>query len=357
MARSPSLYIKHIASEKALTNRARCFVRFDSRQSHSHRDGEALMHYASWPIIAPVAITVTLVATVATLAILRRRRRIRQASPQACLEQYKQILRSVLPCEMITQDGLLKTPQGSGEPIRIVPPRQKSFSLRLFSKIKLSEMPGPPGAFYDGLPIVFKLIKFHLLANKPGVSGDEYRALLAVLDANLLFCGNEDTISLWAQKRSSSLAHETFHDVQGYLLEYYPDIFRKLQNGVRSRRREIEAWYAEPSTSAWRTDSDYTLRHIFPDCLGDSLCFSARYGRIVAGLKEAVTKSTGMPPSSALEHLMCDCLMDFGRMEAIPVFMAAAAGREPIAQKILSEIFEESGLNPFFYQTLPRFYT
>ncbi len=271
---------------------------------------------------------------------------------QKALKQYRQILASILPPQFLTADGFLKRPCGRAEPIEIVPPLQPSLGERMLVRILDFLLGGRsildnPGASYDGgLP--YKLLRRRLLRSRGKLPEHEYTAIESYVEESLMREGDDDVIDLRMQFRSASLAHEAFHDIQGYLLDHYPDIYDRLEHGVQQRKAKIEAWYSCLSTARWRTQRDYQLQHLFPSHYVDSP-YKVVIGPIIY---EGYRRLNYY--SRHIGDLAAQTQMDMGRAEAIPVLLAAAAGGNAAAAEILSEIFGEAGLRSDFAETLPR---
>ncbi len=268
------------------------------------------------------------------------------------LGKYKQLIASILPPEMISQDGLLRKPGGGGEPITIVPPEDQTKTMRekMFSILLGKPQPKKGGgASYSG-GLMYKMIRKNLEDAKDSLPPEEYDALDRFVKENLMFEGEDDIINLAKQKRPGSMAHESFHDIQGYLLDYFPQVYKQLQSGIETERKSIEAWYSDPSTERWRTNRDYQLKHLYPETWSDSP-YKSTAGTMLAGVKKRVKGN----PSEATKNIATETQMDLGRAEAIPVLMAASAEGDPLSTSILSRIFGAAGLNPDFYKTMPKF--
>ena len=271
------------------------------------------------------------------------------------LGKYKQLIASILPPEMISQDGLLRKPGGGGEPITIVPPEDQTKTLRekMFSILLGKPQPKKGGgASYSG-GLMYKILRKNLEDAKPDLPETEYNALDRFVKENLLFQGEDDIINLAQQKRPGSFAHESFHDIQGYLLDYFPQVYKQLQSGIETERKSIEAWYSDPSTERWRSNRDYQLKHLYPESTSDS-----PYRDTI--LQEAATTSKKITGQTSLSRTFWDktydqTMKEFGRAEAIPVLMAASAEGDPLSTSILSRIFGAAGLNPDFYKNMPKF--
>lgn len=164
---------------------------------------------------------------------------------------------------------------------------------------------------------------------------------------------SRDTIDLRGQKRPGSLAHEAFHDIQGYLLDYRPEVFDALLGAMTQFRESIVRWYDDPDTAQWRTDGDYQLTHIFPETTKD-----VPYGdEWLEGVMQACKREAGdrlmFIGKGFWEHVYPETLKDLGRVEAIPVLLAAAAERNTSAGQVLARIFDAVGFNADFYDRMP----
>lgn len=277
---------------------------------------------------------------------------------QGLLKKYRDILKSILPPDFLTEEGYLKTPSGRAEPIEIVPPEDPAAkSKRSMMDILLGRATpniggGGRGASYSG-GLVYKFMRENLYAAKDSLPEKEYKTLKSFVDQNLMFEGEDDIINLEGQKRAGSLAHETFHDIQGYLLDYYPEIYKRLQQGVNNQRKSIEKWYSDPSTEQWRTSRDYQLKHIFPEKSTDSP-YSDTILQKAIDTTQKINKEKFMS-QGFWDKVYPETMKDLGRAEAIPVLLAAAAENNAGAQKILSDIFGSAGLNRTFYESMPKY--
>ena len=267
---------------------------------------------------------------------------------------YKQILASILPPSMICGEGYLREPDGDGEAITIIPPPlgRRSMLSALFAALKGgSAAEEKRGASYDS-GIAWRLARMLLEDAKGGLSGKEYEAAVRIVTEGLTKERRDDVISLIGQNRSSSIHHETFHDIQGYLLDYHVPVYKALQSAVKDERQAIEGWYEDPGTQSWRTSNDYRFEHIFPACWPDSPDPYEWAMRLMHGL---VYRFTQTRLSDAARILGETLAMELGRAEAIPVLLAAAAEGDPGSRGILGRVFGSAGLNPEFYEAMPKF--
>jgi TP901 family phage tail tape measure protein len=267
------------------------------------------------------------------------------------LEQYRQILSSILPPEMLTKDGMLKMPSGQGESIDIIPPAKKNMmqSLGLASY-------DPGKAYYSG-GLDYKALRHLLNQRRSELAPEESETLDRFISENLLFAGNQDEISLGGAKHKGVLAHETFHDIQGFLYDNYPEIMDKLSSSLGSQKENIEAWYKDPSNRKFTGKGNYQLRNLFPKTEEDSpygsyLQDNAREALIKKKRSKEIPNTT---PGSGFYRLLSEAQKQLGANEAIPVLLGAASEGNKSAAEILSKVFSDAGLKPDFMDTLPRF--
>ena len=257
------------------------------------------------------------------------------------LEKYKKILASILPSEMLTKDGFLKTPDGRGESIDIQTSGDKAF-------------------YAGGLPI--KAIRHQIEKAKPQLPQQDYDVLKRFIDQNLLFEGNEDIINVSGAKHRGVLAHETFHDIQGYLYDNYPDIADKIFQSINNNKPAITQWYGDAGNAEYTGPGEYQLGDFFPNLTPTSLAASP----VGSGEQRNIGKDVAVSGFKALQKAKAEAsrntLMalgkgsfDVGRNETIPVLLGAASEGNAPAAKILEQIFSEAGLRSDFYKTLPKF--
>ena len=283
------------------------------------------------------------------------------ASPsreEVWLARYKRVIASIVPPAFVGPDGLVQGPAESvaafrhQEYIVIIPPPP---GWRTPHRGWLFSESGPPasGASYRG-GLFYKLLRRRLVRAERAMPPDEYHALLDYIQREIIALPATDMIDLSNQKRPGSLAHEAFHDIRGFLLDHHPHVFDAIHDKILPRARELfEQWYADPSTAQWRTNRDYQLQHIFPEKSSD-----APYSDEV--IQEAMSYSKQITGRKLMsqgfwEDVYPETLMDSGRVEAIPVLLAAAVEKCQHAQKILREIFDQAGLNGDFMTQMPDF--
>ena len=283
-----------------------------------------------------------------------------RVSSAALLVQYKQILAAILPADYLGQDGLLVAPAGfdpsdrRAEFVTIVPPVHKPARLTLKELfLGNKELFGiPNGARYLG-GLHYKLLRRHVHRAQSLLPQEEYRLLLKHVQLELDTLPSRDTIDLRGQMRPGSLAHEAFHDIQCYLLDYRPEVFQALLTATTQSRDHIVRWYNDPDTTQWRTDIDYNLAHIFPETTTDVPYGADWLDGVMASCKQEAGDPYMFINRGFWDHVYPETLKDFGRVEAIPVLLAAAAERDESAGQILAHIFGTVGFNADFYDQMP----
>lgn len=289
--------------------------------------------------------------------------------PKHLIRQYKAILASIVPPEMLTDDGLLKKHDGTGEPLTIIGPDGSVLGFiasLLWKAVGIAE-PGAGGfAYYKGA-LPYKAFRHRLEKNKENLQVDEYRVLAKVAQDNILCEGDRDVISTSGGVHKGVLAHETFHDIQGFLYDYYPDAIDALHSAVLSNRQRISDFYTHPSNSDVVSHS-YTLANFFPSTianapgnplriLGDvgpatlSDVAGEAYG---AALRRKEIKTPSGVMTAEASRLIAESQMDIGRNEVIPVLLSAASEGNSEAADILADVFAAAGLNREFAGSLPR---
>jgi hypothetical protein len=270
-------------------------------------------------------------------------------------EEYKSILASILPKEMLTLDGYLKMPSGQAEPIDFIPGRslaEKSKSSVMSILLGKAEQVPPEeqtGAFYQGA-LMPKVLRHNLEKYKDTLPEDEYKALKQFVDHRILFEGNDDTIKTAGGLHKGVLAHESFHDVQGYLYDNHPEIIDKLHESLLKRKDAVEKWYKDPKNAQWAGPKDYRLEHFFPTA--DTK--SPYNNNLSVEAYSSVQKRLKRQPDDKIFKALGESQWDFGKNELVPVLLSAAVENNKGAIELLSQAFGESGLNPDFYKTLPQ---
>lgn len=296
-----------------------------------------LPRFVAWPI---GLLVVALLALALNVGFNRRRAEIYQ-DPAAALDEYKRILSGLLPPEFLTPDGFLKRRDGMPEPICIV-------TASGLSAVGVKEEPDYSGnsvisvgaGFMGGLP--YKVLRHRLEKGRDALPVEEYGILQRFVGQKLELLGSEDEIDLRSGATKGTLAHETFHDIQGFLYDNHPEIIDALQQACFARQEIIAKWHRDPDSAPW-TQSGYQLRHIFPETVGDVPYRPAKM------LEEAVlfldTALQHRDISAATwESVLIESHKDLGRLEAIPLMISAAACGNDGAKKLLGSIFADAGL-------------
>ena len=282
------------------------------------------------------------------------------------LLKYKQILKSILGPQYLTEDGFLKTPEGKAESIQI------KDNSPIFINYLLEDNPRTSGAYYKG-GLAAKALRYNIENNKDDINPVEYKVLKRVADELILSEGSKDDIDITNGLNKGVLAHEIFHDIQSYLYDYYPEIMTNLFDSVNSKKTDIEKWYGDKKNKKWTKPPNYQLNHLFPKSSEDSPYPDIYDKPMTAIWKDPTWSETGYdelgphnpatkefpkgapdPFSRGTGRALVGAQCDLGSLEAIPVLLSAAAQNNVGARKILKEIFELSGLSKDFDKTLPR---
>lgn len=274
------------------------------------------------------------------------------------LTQYKQILASILPSSMLTVDGVLKTPQGEPERIRFVtsPDYRKVEDQEWYDFVQDSISRWFPTkcdgrAYYLG-ELFAKVLRYRLARVGDSLPSGEQQALSEWAERQITGHAGQDVISTRNSIHKGVLAHETFHDIQGFLLDYYPQVLEKLLIAVDEQKEAIVQWHKDPANARYVGPPNYRLEDFFPDALTTIPFFPSPVDAM-----NYATERTGKQWGEALipmwEFIGSTCL-DMGRIEVIPTLLSAASEGSAGAICILSHIFRDAGLNPNFHYTLPR---
>jgi hypothetical protein len=270
---------------------------------------------------------------------------------------------------MLTDDGLLRKRDGTGERLTIIGPDGSVFGFiaGLFRKaVGMAEEGTGDSAYYKGA-LPYKAFRHRLQKNKEKLQPDEYRVLAKIAQDNIVLEGDHDVISIFGGIHDGVLAHETFHDIQGFLYDNYPDTVDALHSAILSNRQRIIDFYLTPNNSGHVSNS-YTLTNFFPGSTADApssrLAFLEGAGQprlfdiLCKGYGAALRKKEIKTPSGIMTvvamQLINESEMDVGRNEVIPVLLSAASEGNSEAAAILADVFAAAGLNDAFARTLPR---
>jgi len=246
------------------------------------------------------------------------------------IRTYKLILASILPPEMLTENGFLRTPTGEGEKINISAAGRR--------------------ASYDG-GLALKVFRNNLEKAKELLEPEEYSVLKIFIDDALASQGNEDTIEIFGGGHGRSLVHETFHDIQGYLYDYYPSVIEQLLSGAEKHKNAIQQWYESPRNEKWTGPGTYQLETLYPESMDD-----VPYPiTILWQASASLLSSKRMSSTAAMNQVYAPSHLDLGRLETIPVLLGASSEGNSEAAAILKEMFSDAGLKADFYDTLPQF--
>jgi len=270
------------------------------------------------------------------------------------IDKYKQILSSILPPEFLSDEGLLRDKTGKSEEIEILAPKKKSFLGSLFSG---ASKDNTPSASYDGA-LAYKALRHNLEKNKDQLDPKEYEKLKKYVDGSLAFHGGHDVVDVRKSSHRGALAHESFHDIQGFLYDNYPEIVDKIFSSIDKNKPQVEDWYHNFANKAYTGPGQYGLSHFFPDPDKEAPHVNKAFlnESMEALIRNKKTKTSETTSIAAVKTVDTSSL-DLGRNELLPVLLSAASEGDTKAAEILSNIFGSAGLNKDFYKTLPRFAT
>ena len=204
-------------------------------------------------------------------------------------------------------------------------------------------MPGEY-AYYEGA-LMLKVLRHNLEKWRQRIPHEEYGVLKAYVEMELSKLGNKaDIIKTAGGIHAGTLAHETFHDIQGFLYDNYPHIMDTLHASQDEHKDVVSKWFSDKSNSEWTGPRDYKIEHFYPTFetkspYGADLMVAAYY---------AVKNKLGREPSDSVFIPLGNTQWDFGRNELVPVLLSASAVGNKGASDILKVFFGECGLNQNF---------
>ena len=271
----------------------------------------------------------------------------------AALPEYKRMMAAILPSEFLTADGFLKGHDGKPEPICVVTSRghdsvgfrvrPKDFSYLNLVWMSLHGRYG--GAFLGGL--CPKILRHRVEKHRDQIPAPEYVALHKYVARSLKATGTEEYIDVSTSHLPGALAHETFHDIQGFLYDNNPSIVEKLEKAVYERRAEISAWFDDPKNAEWSRRS-YQLNHIFPRTVEDVPYSTHDVSALILYLDKELQRAD--ISAVAWDDVILASHKDRGRAEAIPTLLAAAVEGSEGAREILRGVFADAGLKDTLLQ-------
>lgn len=247
------------------------------------------------------------------------------------IQEYKCILRALLPEHMLDDSGLLRSSYGGGERIII---SSESDS-----------------AFYMG-GVVTKACRHRVERNRGNLKDIEYTALNTYFASRIAAIGPVDVIAIGNANHRGVLAHETFHDIQGYLYDNHPSVCDRLFDAGANERGRVERWYIDPRSARYTGERNYKLWHWYPDHPG----FESPLENGLQECREAMLSlaRSRIPVSPRIAKILYEGALDAGRLELIPTLLSAASEGDDMAAGILEAVFSHAGLNSDFYAALPR---
>ena len=240
------------------------------------------------------------------------------------LAKYKSIIASIMPPKYLGEDGFLKTPDGASYVYEVRAEARPQLLTRLWRLV----VPNFSGAYGSGAPRLLKILR----DNKDRFGEDEIRQLTSIVLEYSLKTGRYIDI---VYGRGWDLPHESFHTIQGYLAEYYPNVFNALDQAMQGKKRDFSQVYSNSPLSKSR--GAYRVDDMFPSA--ESLCVN-HYAYAMEPFKK---KHSGF--SKVENELMHQLNMN----EAIPQLLTVATRyNDEKADRLLSQIFGEAGLRTDF---------
>jgi hypothetical protein len=269
----------------------------------------------------------------------RRRPSLFWQNADDALQERKRVLAGLLPQDFLTPDGFLWGRDGKPEPICIV-------TSKGLSSAGLKETPEVTpswwgGATYSG-GLGCKPFRHRLEQCRDMMPAGEFTVLSDYFKKELTVVGSEDIIDVSHAKDMGTVAHETFHDIQGFLYDNHPEIIEALQQAVLSRKEAIAAWHQDPTSAPWTAPPNYRLAQLFPETVDD---VPYDKGLLASAILSLDTKLNHHDISEIpWDSVLMEGWKDIGRLEAIPVMLSAAVGGNEGAKVLLRDIFAEAGL-------------
>ena len=242
------------------------------------------------------------------------------------LDKYKGIIASIMPSEYIGKDGFLMTPDGESYDYDIQSENKPGIATRLFRKV----VPKSAKTIGAGAPNLLKILK----DNQGKFSANDFSQLTSIVSEYDQNTGRSIVIPYG---REAALPHESFHSIQGFLAENYPEVFNKLDTIAQSKQKEFSQIYSSSPLS--KLSRSYGIGDMFPSAQSEN---NTQY--------QYATKSFERqnPEFSKIQKETTDQL---SKNEVIPQLMTMVSQyKDQKAQQLLSEIFSEAGLRSDFME-------
>jgi hypothetical protein len=248
------------------------------------------------------------------------------------LAYYKLVLASILPQDYLTADGLLKLPSGDG--------RQITFIL---------------DTEYSYYGMADDVVKRRLVSARHLIEEADYDEIVANIDA---IYGGTPLIAVSNDQSHGGMAggfpHEVFHDIQAFLMEFYPGKLQSLQNTVTKWKEQIIALH---ENAAW-AKGRYPIGTLFmaEQDYGEVGSYPGYFSREIVTYFRGRRGSDCLKPGQmlALRTVVKDSQFDLGRLESIPQLLSGIGEGDEDARSLLSQIFAEAGFNKAFADKFPR---
>ena len=163
---------------------------------------------------------------------------------------------------------------------------------------------------------MLKVLRHNLEKWRQRIPHEEYGVLKAYVEMELSKLGNKaDIIKTAGGIHAGTLAHETFHDIQGFLYDNYPHVMDTLHASQDEHKDVVLKWFSDKSNSEWTGPRDYKIEHFYPAAetkspYGADLMVAAYY---------AAKNKLGREPSDSVFIPLGNTQWDFGRNELVPV--------------------------------------
>lgn len=266
-------------------------------------------------------------------------RRAAFTKPDDAMREYKRVLAGILPREWLTPEGFLRGHDGKPEPIRIVALRGEAAANE--SRPSVNTIAGAGfdlTCWYSG-GLFFKAMRHRLEKCRESLSVEEYAAIREFVDGALQLAGDgNDVINIenLPDDAPGALAHEAFHDIQGFLYDNHPDAIEALQNAVLNRREWVTSWYKGYEKRL----VGYAITELFPATVNDVRGFWARRNKSLSDFLTLQIFSS----EAAKQNVAEESCKDEGRLEIVPTLLQAAVEGYIEAKAILRDVFTEAGL-------------
>ena len=265
--------------------------------------------------------------------------------------QYKQTLAAILPSHMISADGFLQPPSGGKELIRFIVPRRRTWLTSVL--LAVGFLGREYGATYYEGGGYFKVFRHYWNTQKGKVDDGLYRTVSEFLTHEILAIEPTDEISLMNSEHEGGLVHETFHDIQCFLYDYYPDTVDALTAAIYRKKQAICDWHDDSANYHFTAPPCYT-----PDQFFGGWPYGSEHALWVLDKYRTWTKTRGIDQDPRLADMwpyIDPVERQLGINEVIPVLLTAAAEGNTASAALVAEMFADAGLNADFHAAIPQY--